>query len=200
MNRSQIVSVFIWTVAYCAGLPALAVAAAPPSTTPQNTLNLAAAARGAKVTASSEVGRLRGKDHTARAAIDGKIGEGYWCSAFNSKPPHWLEVNLGGPRRFDGVVLHAYELSRINSCRVEQWDGKGWAFVKEFSSTPRPAGDFVPAWEFSDAAAGVARCRFPAVTSDRVRFWFGKDSSVRLYEVEVLEARDEVAGASSTPP
>ena len=52
------------------------------------------------------------------------------------------------------------------------------------------AGDFSPTWEFSDAPAGIVRCRFPAVTSDRVRFWFEKDSSVRLYEVEVLEARD----------
>ena len=187
------------STAMCCGMLMLANAAAPSSTPSQSTRNLAAAARGATITASSQVGRLRGKDHTVGAIIDGRIGDGYWCTAFNSKPPHWLEVNLGGPRRFNAVVLHVVEASRISSCRVDRWDGNGWVRVAEFSSARRPAGQFMPAWEFSDAAAGVVRCSFPAVTSDRVRLWFEKDSSVRLYEVEVLDAGDEVANVPQTP-
>jgi hypothetical protein len=160
--------------------------------------NLAAATRGASVTASSEVGRLRGKDHRAAAAIDGQIGDGYWCTAFTSKAPHWLEVKLAGPKRFNEVVLHVYEQSSVRSCRVERWDGKAWAAVGQMASTRRPAGSFSPAWEFSDAPAGIVRCRFPTVTSDRVRFSFDKDGSVRLYEVEVLESPEEAPGSRAT--
>ncbi len=162
--------------------------------------DLATAADGAVITASSEVGRLRGKDHTASATIDGKIGPGYWCTAFDSKPPHWLEVNLGGMKQFDEVVLHVYERSHMNSCRIERWDGNAWAAVGEVSSMRRPAVDFAPKWEFSNAPSGVVRCRFPTVSSDRVRLWFGKDSAVRLYEIEVLEAREEPAETTAALP
>lgn len=158
-----------------------------------------AAARGASVTASSEVGRLRGKDHTARAAADGQVGEGYWCTAFDSKPPHWLELKFTAPRRFNAVTLHAYEGTAIRSCRLERWNGKAWLPVTEIASPRRPKGDFSPAWEFGDGPSGVVRCQFPAVTSDRVRLWFDKESSVRLYEVEVLELPAAAADAASAP-
>jgi len=161
--------------------------------------NLAAAAQKTTITASSEVGRLRGKDHRAATVIDGQIGEGYWCTAFQSKPPHWLELRLAGPRSFDTLVLHMYERSTLRSCRVERWDGRAWLPVAEAASKPRPKGDFVPAWEFSDAPSGIVRCRFPAVTADRVRLWFQRDSSIRLYEAELLEASPATAAAPSAP-
>ncbi len=159
--------------------------------------NLAAAANGATLTFSSEVGRLRGKDHTARSVIDGKIGDGYWCSAFKSKPPHWLEVKFRKPERFNTVVLYVYDQSSVKSCRVECWDGIAWTPVAEMATTPRSTGKSALDWEFSDAAAGIVRCRFPDVTSQRVRLWFEKDSSVRLYEVEVLNAQADAVRADS---
>ena len=201
-HRQRLARVALRVSVCSAGL--LMLAAAAPQAGIQNPRNLAAAARGATITASSEVGRLQGKDHTAGAAIDGKIGPGYWCTAFDSKAPHWLEVNLGGRKRFDEVVLRAHELFILQSCRVEQWDGTAWAPLAEATSQPA-AGDFSPTWQFSDAPAGIVRCRFPAVSSDRVRFYFEKDGAVRLYEVEVLEARDletpdKAAGASVVLP
>jgi len=82
-------------------------------------------------------------------------------------------------------VLHLYERTRLNACRVEQWNGRTWTPIAEMQSPRPPRGGFAPEYEFSDAAAGIVRCRFPDVTADRVRLWFDKDSSVRLYEVEV---------------
>ena len=174
-------------------------ASEPPLHQPQVSRNLAAA-KGTTVSASSEVGLLRGRDHTARAAIDGMIGPGYWCTAFDSRSPHWLELKFAGPKRFNEVKLHAVELSRVNSCRVERWDGHAWAPVAEMGSTRQTGGGFAPAWEFGDTPAGIVRCRFPAVTSGRVRLWFEKDKSVRLYEVEVLAAGDEDDSLPSAPP
>jgi hypothetical protein len=151
-----------------------------------------ATAKGTVVSASSEVGRLKGRDHTAKAAVDGQIGPGYWATAFSSKGPHWLEIKFAGQKRFNEVVLYAYERSRLNCCQVERWDGKAWVAVGQMKSAPPPASGFSPAWEFSDSPSGCVRCRFPAVSSDRVRLWFEKDNSVRLYEVQVLAADDEV--------
>lgn len=154
-------------------------------------------AKAITVSTSSEVGRLRGKDHTAKAAADGKVGDGYWCTAFDSKPPHWLIVDFGSARQFGEIILHLYESSALRSCRIERWDGSDWAFVAEASSQPRPTGDFTPAWEFGDGPTGVIRCQFPAITSDKVRLWFEKDTSIRLYEVEVppLAAADDAPAA-----
>ena len=175
------------------GLSVAGGASEPPSR------NLAAA-KGTVVSASSEVGRLKGRDHTAKAAVDGQIGPGYWCTAFKSKGPHWLEVKFKGQKRFNEVVLYVYDRSRVNSCQVEWWNGSAWVAVAQMKSAPQPGSGFSPAWEFSEASAGCIRCRFPAVTSDRVRLWFEKDSSVRLYEVQVLAADDEADRVASAPP
>jgi len=161
--------------------------------------NLAATSNGATVTASSEVGRLRGKDHTARAAIDGKVSDGYWCTAFGSKPPHWLELKLRGPKRFNEIVLHLYENSVLKSCRVERWDGNAWAPLAEMKSAPPATNKSSLEREFSDTPTGIVRCRFPSVTADRVRLWFEKDSSVRLHEVEVLDTQNETTTVAVPP-
>lgn len=149
----------------------------------------------AKITASSEVGRLRGKDHTARAAFDGKKGEGYWCTAFDSKPPHWLVIGFAAPTEFDQIILHLQEQAALQGCRIDRWDGKEWIRVAEMPTVQRPTARTTRQWEFGDGPTGVVRARFPTVTSDRIRLWFDKDRSIRLFEVEALKTRDTVEPA-----
>lgn len=196
-DPSSRLSALMLTAGLCAAslLPVLAGAA--PAVEPEASPNLAAAASGAKLTASSEVGRLRGKDHRAVAVIDGRIGDGYWCPAFSSKPPHWLQIDFPRPSRFNEVVLHLYDQTAVKSCRVERWEGDAWVAVAEMASASKRPAKPSPEWEFSEAATGIVRCRFPAVTSDRVRLWFAKDSSVRIYEVKVRNVEEKAAVASA---
>ena len=132
---------------------------------PLDGINVAAAAQGAKASASS----AWASDFTADMAIDGDA-KTRWNSGHGQVRNSWLAVDFGQPRTVSTVTFTEAAGGRITDYKVQFWDGTDWrdsAMCKKPSNRVR------------------VNTRFEPVTTRKIRLLIISATNVpTIYEIE----------------
>ncbi len=146
-----------------------------------------------KASASSEETKHRS---FAAKAFDWEIdGSGYWCSAFKSRPPQWIEGDFGKLQQFDTIKLYLVTLRNgdglLDDFSIEYFNEEKWHQLKEFKGHK----DNLPDWATKPAETAkrnlsVVMLKFPQVTAEKIRLNITRSSSAlcRVCELEVSDS------------
>ncbi len=117
-----------------------------------------------------------------------------WASNQDSGVPHWVEIDLGGPRTVDRVGLcwawNPYSSSWMTSqqVKVQAWNGSAYTDLATITNPP---------------TGPITVSEFAPVTTSRIRIWQPANSGspdyssvIWLSELEVLQSAD----ADTIPP